>query len=357
MGTGVEYTNVGTDAVRLTGRENEPTVKAALFGDTGPGGETLDSIYGAQRLAKLRQLTDLYPAIVTSHDLAASLPLLADREVIFSTWGMLALTDAQLVQLPRLRAVFYAAGSVQHFARPFLRRGITVVNAASANAVPVAEFTLGQILLANKGYFRNTWEYTRSGQHRAAFRGVGNYGVTVALLGAGQIGRLVIELLHRFRLPIVVFDPFLSEDEALHLGVEKVSLEEAFKRGQVVSNHLADKPATRGMLNGRLFGLMKRDATFINTGRGGTVVEADLIRALRERPDLTALLDVTEPEPPQADSPLWTLPNVKLSSHIAGSIGDEVKRVADVVMSEFEAWCQGRPLQNVVTESMLNTMA
>lgn len=332
-------------------------MKAALFGDTGPAGETFDSIYGGQRLAALRCLTDMYPAVVTSQNLETCLDDLADVEVIFATWGMLPLTEAQLDRLPNLRAVFYAAGSVQYFARPFLRRGITIVNAASANAVPVAEFTLGQILLANKGYFRNTREYTEPGRFRTAFRGAGNYAVTVAVLGAGQIGRLLIGLLHPFHLPVVVFDPFLSREDALIMGVEKVSLEEAFVRGQVVSNHLADKPATRHMLHGQLFSLMRPNATFINTGRGGTVVEADLIRVLRERPDLTALLDVTDPEPPTPASPLWGLPNVRLTSHIAGSIGGEVKRVADVVMSEFDAWCQGRPLRNSVTESMLNTMA
>ena len=332
-------------------------VKAALFGDTGPGGETLDSIYGIKRLATLRQLTDMYPSVVTSRNLDACLASLTDLEVIFSTWGMLPLTDSQLERLPYLRAVFYAAGSVQRFARPFLRRGITLVNAASANAVPVAEFTLGQILLANKGYFRNSLECSGPGQYHTAFRGLGNYGTTIALLGAGQIGRLLIELLQPFHLTILVFDPFLSQQDALILGVEKVTLQEAFLRGQIVSNHLADNAATRNMLNGNLFEMMMPNATFINTGRGATLVEEDLISVLRKRPDLTVLLDVTEPEPPAPDSPLWTLPNVRLSSHIAGSIGNEVKRVADVVIAEFHEWLLGRPLRNAVTEVMLQTMA
>ena len=346
------------DSVRTPASAVPPRcVKAVLMGDTGPAGETFDSIYGAQRLSILRRITDLGPIQVTSRNLEECLPSLADVEVIFSTWGMLKLTEAHLDRLPGLRAVFYAAGSVQYFARPLLRRGITVVNAASANAVPVAEFTLAQILLANKGYFRNTRDFTAPDRYRKAYRGPGNYGVTVALLGAGQIGRALIELLQPFRLPVVVFDPYLTQEEAIILGVEKVSLEEAFRRGQVVSNHLADKPATHHMLTGSLLGLMAPHATFINTGRGGTVVEAELVKVLRDRPDLTALLDVTDPEPPRPDSPLWTLPNVQVSSHIAGSIGDEVKRVADVVMSEFEAWRQGLPLRNAVTERMLETVA
>ena len=91
----------------------------------------------------------------------------------------------------------------------------------------------------------------------------------------------------------------------------------------------------------------------------GNVAEIPLVgeQDLRERPDLFALLDVTHPEPPAADSPLWTLPNVRLSSHIAGSIGDEVVRMADFVLDEFEAWQAGRLLRYAVTPQLLETMA
>lgn len=338
-------------------RWGAPRVKAALFGDKGPGGETIEKVYGPQRLEYLRRTACVYPGIVTSCSLDACLPDLGDIEVVFATWGMFPLTHAQIDHLPRLRAVFYAAGSVRHFAFPLLERGITVVSGGAANAIPVAEFTLGQILLANKGYFRNTGEYRCSGRYNSVFRGRGNFGAPVALLGAGQVGRALIELLRPFRLPILVFDPFLSEDEARSLAVEKVGLEEAFARGQVVSNHLADVPETKGLLNAPLFAALPRDATFINTGRGATVAQNDMIEALRVRPDLTALLDVTDPEPLPADSPLWKLPNAHLTSHIAGAISDEVGRIADTLLEEFEAWRDGRPLRYAVTPRMLQTMA
>ncbi len=135
------------------------------------------------------------------------------------------------------------------------------------------------------------------------------------------------------------------------------TLEEAFQRGLVVSNHLANVPETRGLLTGKLFSKMREGATFINTGRGATVVEADLIEVFRERADLTALLDVTDPEPPEPGSPLYDMPNVHLTSHIAGSIGDEVVRMADYAIEEFLAWEQGHPLRYAVTREMLPTMA
>ena len=85
-------------------------------------------------------------------------------------------------------------------------------------------------------------------------------------------------------------------------------------------------------------------------------MEADLVAVLAERPDLTALLDVTWPEPPPTDSALWSLPNVVISPHIGGSIGDEVSRLATLAVDEFEAWSAGKPLQHEVTRKILETM-
>lgn len=332
-------------------------MKKAAFFCNNPS--TIDWVYGAGRKERVAQIVDLYPEIITVNNFAEHVENLEDIEVIFSTWGMLQLTDEELDKLPSLRAVFYAAGSVQCFARPFLRRGITVISAWGANAVPVAEFTLAQILLATKGYFRNTQD-CRSPEKRIkgdVFTGKGNFGETIAVLGAGMIGKTLIRLLKDFNLKIIVYDPFLSQEEAEEMGVEKVSLEEAFCRGYVVTNHIADLPATKRMLTGELFEKMRENATFINTGRGATVAEDEMIQVLKKRPDITALLDVTDPEPPVATSELYQLPNVHLSSHIAGSLGDEVVRMADYCIEEFLAWQEGKPLKYAVTLEMLETMA
>ena len=314
--------------------------------------ENIERVYGKKRQERLG-----HPRVVAPAQLDTLLPELAETEAIFSTWGMPCLTEAQLDALPKLRAVFYAAGSVQGFARPLLERGITVVSAWLANGVPVAEFTLAQILLSAKGYFRNVAEYHTTHHFREAARGPGCYGETVALLGAGAVGREVIQLLKPFSLHLLVFDPFLSETAARELGVEKVGLDEAFSRGIVVSNHLANNPQTVGMLNAAHFAQLRPGATFINTGRGLTVVESELTDILRVRPDLTALLDVTWPEPAPPNSPLWELPNVRISTHLAGSTGNEVRRMADWCLDEFERWTQDKPLRSAVTLEMLETMA
>lgn len=325
--------------------------------------DAIHRVYGQGRREQVAKRTRLHPGVVNAQNLDETLAQagspLSQVEVIFATWGMPLLNATHLDAMPNLRAVFYAAGSVQGFARPCLERDILVVSAWMANAVPVAEFSLAQILLSNKGYWHNAADCaTPAGRGRAAASaGPGNFGETVALLGAGAIGRALIGLLRPFQVRVVVFDPFLADADAALLGVEKVSLEEAFKRALVVSNHLANNARTVKMLHRSLFAAMRPGATFINTGRGATVDEDGLSAVLRARPDLSALLDVTLPEPPLPDSPFYTLPNVRLTSHIAGSIGDEVVRMADYVLEEFDAWEAGRPLRWAVTPSLLETMA
>lgn len=329
--------------------------RAALFG----AAHTVANVYAEGRRETIADLTDLCPtAIHDAAQRAAHLHELADVEVIFSTWGHPPLTEAELASMPRLKALFYAAGSVQGFARPLLARGVTVVSAWQVNGAMVAQFVLGQVLLACKGYYHNQRDYRAShGDRAAVFRGEGLFQTPVALLGAGAIGRRVIELLRPFSVDLMVFDPFLPDDQARRLGVRKVGLAEAFERGVVVSNHLANNAQTRGMLDGALFERLPAKATFINTGRGATVVEPELIEVLGRRPDLTALLDVTHPEPPEADSPLYELPNVYLTSHIAGAIGREVIHMADFVIEQFTRWRDGLPVEGQVHEAMLATMA
>ena len=136
-----------------------------------------------------------------------------------------------------------------------------------------------------------------------------------------------------------------------------ISLEEAFAAAQVISNHLPDRDDNVGVLNGKMFRAMRPGAVFINTGRGRQVNEKEMIEVLEERPDLTALLDVTYPEPPEEGSKLYTLPNVRLSPHIAGSLNDEVKRMSRFMIDEYKRFAAGEPCLYEVKESMLLTSA
>ena len=319
------------------------------------------SVYDPKTVGELKLMTGIEEQIYTKADILREPSRFSDAEFIFSTWGMPEFTEGEIKTcFPRLKCVFYGAGTVQKFARPFLSCGVKVFSAWAANAVPVAEMTVAQIILSNKGYFLTHRLYHEKGYRAArdAFKKCnGNYGETVGIIGAGMIGKLVIEMLKQYKLNVIVFDPFLSDEKADELGVEKCELAELFERAFVVSNHLANNEQTKGMLHYDHFQRMRENAVFINTGRGAQVVEEDLVRVLRERPDLTALLDVTYPEPPVENHPFYTLPNCLLTPHIAGSAGDEVGRMGEYMLAEYKQYLSGKECRYEVNEKMLETMA
>lgn len=309
--------------------------------------ENVRYVYTPAQIAEIGSLTELRPGIFNENSFGKV--DLSDVELIFSTWGMPSLTPEQLALLPNLKAVFYAAGATDGFARPLFARDVKVLSAWLANAVPVAEFCAAQIVLGLKGYFRNCRMVKGKADwvtaHAAA--GPGCYGETVALIGAGAIATRTKELLEKYNVNVIVI-PSRAERRT-------VSLEEAFAKSFVVSNHLPDRKDNIGVLDGKLFASMREGAVFINTGRGAQVNEAEMIEVLEQRPDLTALLDVMHPEPPEEGSKLYSLPNVRLTTHIAGSINDEVHRMADYMIDELKRYLAGEELIYEVRESMLLT--
>ena len=323
--------------------------------------DKLFSVYTKDTVDKLCTIVGIEKKIYSKADVLNTPKAFIDVRFIFSTWGMPQFSEDEIKEyFPSLECVFYGAGTVQKFARPFINSGIKVFSAWAANAVPVAEMTVAQIILANKGYYLTSRLYRNNGLKSAkeAFaKCLGNYGETVGIIGAGMIGKLVIQMLKTYNLKVLVFDPFLPDQKAIELGVKKCDLDTLFERSFVVSNHLANNEQTKGMLGYRLFTKMRENAVFINTGRGAQVVEDDLARVLTERKDLTALLDVTYPEPPEADHPFYTLENCVLTPHIAGSAGDEVARMGEYMLDEFKAYVNKEPTRYEVTLKMLETMA
>ena len=307
--------------------------------------DPVNRVYTPEQQREIAEFTDLRPGVVTADAIAST--DLADVEVAFSTWGMPCLTPEQLAKMPKLEAVFYAAGATDHFARPLFARGVRVVSAWRANAIPVAEFTLGQILLSMKNYFAVSERLHSVEAWRAGGAGPGCYGETVALIGNGAITQHLRKLLANFDLKVIVV-PSRAERRT-------VSLEEAFRTAYVVSNHLPNRDDNKKILNEALFASMRPHATFINTGRGAQIDEEGLLRVLKRRPDLTALLDVTSPEPPEASSEFYTMPNVRLTPHIAGSLNDEVHRMAKLAIDECRRYAAGEALQHEVTEELLMT--
>ena len=205
------------------------------------------------------------------------------------------------------------------------------------------------ILLGLKGVFRINADVRRN-EAFPPFHGQGCYGSTVGIVSLSTIGRLVLNFLKPFDLQVIAYDPFVSSEEARALGVTLVSLDEIFRQGDVVSIHTPLLKETDGMITGQHVAAMKQYATFINTARGGIVRETEMIDVLRRRPDLQVILDVTSPEPPIKGSPLYSLPNVTLTPHIAGSRDSECRRLGQSMVSELRRFVNHEPLQWAVTK-------
>ncbi|WP_443068885.1 hydroxyacid dehydrogenase [Streptomyces sp. NBC_01361] len=318
-------------------------------------------LFDDELLRRLRRATDLDPSPVlhefTSPQSKASL---ARVDILVTGWGCPPLTAEALAQAPHLRAVVHAAGSVKHHVTAACwERGIAVSSAAAANAVPVAEYTVAMIVLANKRVLPLLTRQApghiqvdspdRSGP-------AGNYRKQIGIVGASAIGRRVLALLRGYGLELVVADPYLTEAEAGALGARLLGLDELVSTSDVVSLHAPSLPQTRHLMDARRLSSMRPGATLINTARGDLVDTAALTAAVGSG-QLYAVLDVTDPEPLPADSPLRDHPHVVLTPHVAGSLGTELLRMGELVVDEVERLADGRPLNHPVSARLLERMA
>lgn len=325
---------------------------------------TVDYVYTREAKDRLKKLVDIdVDKVYCQEDLEANPDGFSDIDYIFSTWSMPGGTEDKddfAKYFPNAKALFYAAGSVKYFGQHYLDKNIRLFSAFAANAIPVAEFTMAQILLANKGYFQSVRMVRRGHYDRAVEYSkshTGNYDSKIGIIGAGMIGRKVIELLKDFSLNFYVYDEFMPQSAVEALGAKKATLEEIFSECDVVSNHLANVPATVGIFKEEHFRLMKPNTVFINTGRGAQVDEAGFLKVLRERRDICALLDVTVDEPPLEGSDFYKLDNIFLTPHIAGSQANEVGRMAEYMLDEFERVLTGEQAQYEITKEKFDKMA
>ncbi|MFI1811956.1 hydroxyacid dehydrogenase [Streptomyces sp. NPDC020422] len=334
--------------------DNRPRLLLAM----GPGiAERLLTDAHRERLAALTR-TD--PHLV-AHDLAAPDPraaaALAEAELLLTCWGASPLTPEVLARAPRLKAVVHAAGSVKHHITDACwTRGIRVTSAAAANALPVAEYTLAAILFAGKRVLRSAQQYAELRTDQAwldASTAWGNYRRTVGIIGASRIGRRVIELLRPFDFEVLLYDPYVTSAPP---GVELVPLDELCARSTVVSVHAPQLPSTHHMLGPAQLAAMPDGTTLINTARGSLVDEEALLGHLTKG-RLHAVLDVTDPELPSPESHLWTLPNVLLTPHVAGSLGNELHRMADQAIEEVARYGRGEAFADEIRAADLTRSA
>jgi phosphoglycerate dehydrogenase-like enzyme len=324
-----------------------------------PGLEPL--VFSDEARTKLASLVDLVEPDAV--DLAAlSDSVLAGIEIVVGGWGCSVFDDSLMARMPQLRLLAYAAGTVKGSVSPALwARGVAVSSAAAANAIPVAEFTFAAIVMIAKDTFRVRDHHREvRGQESATGQGpagdVGTRGLRVGVVGAGAIGRLVIERLHTLDVEIAVFDPYLEDADADTLGVSLMPLDEMLAWSNIVTVHAPELPSTRHMIDAASLARMRDGAWLVNTARG-SLVDTDALTRECVAGRLCAFIDTPEPEPLLASSPMYDLPNVVLTPHIAGSLGNEISRMGDLAVAEVRRYVTGQPLRYAVRAADLERIA
>ncbi|MBT2488640.1 hydroxyacid dehydrogenase [Streptomyces sp. ISL-96] len=320
-----------------------------------------EALFDADALDRLAAVADTDPtAVVRDFADPVHTAALEQAEVLLTGWGCPPLTHDALARMPRLRAVVHAAGSVKHHITDACwERGIAVASAAGANALPVAEYTVAAILFAGKGVLGAARAY---GEQRTRVSPIdviadgGNFRRTVGVVGASRIGRRVIELLRPYDLRVLLYDPYVTGAEAEALGVRTVGLDTLASSSDVVTIHAPELPETRHLFDRARLALLPDGATLINTARG-SLVDTDALTEELTSGRLNAVLDVTEPEVLPASSPLYDLPNVLLTPHVAGSLGNELGRMAHTALDELERYGQGLPFADPVRRRGLDRSA
>jgi phosphoglycerate dehydrogenase-like enzyme len=317
-----------------------------------------DDLFGTGELERIHAVADLDETTVISDIAGADPRLLAGLDVVITGWGAPLLDGAALDAMPRLRAIIHAGGTVKHHVAPRAwERGILVTTAADANAYPVAEYTLAAILLAGKDVPALATGYAADPAFSAAGNAaIGNYHRTVGILGASRVGRRVIDLLGRFDFRVLLHDPYLPNADPVLTRARRVSLDDLFRLSSIVSIHAPLLPETTGLVGRDQLALMSPGSVLINTARGAIVDHEALITAVRGR-GLRAVLDVTDPEPLPAGHPLRHLPGVILTPHVAGSLGNELRRLGEAATREVELLAAGQPPKCPIGRQALITMA
>lgn len=270
-------------------------------------------------------------------------------ELLITGWGAPTLNAAALGRLPHLRAVVHWAGAVDFLDSSAARRGIAVSSGRMVNAIPVAEYTVAMIILSAKKAFACAHQYRteqRLIDREREFGDAGAYRITVGIVAASAVGTLVMDMLRAYDVNVLVYDPWADQALAASHGAELVQdLEELARRCSILSVHAPALPATTGLISDRVLAALPDGAVLINTSRGVVVDQEALIRELVDG-RLDAVLDVTEPDVLPAGHILYSLPNVMLTPHIAGSMGNELKRLGAEALREVERFVSGVPFRH-----------
>ncbi len=247
-------------------------------------------------------------------------------------------TKELLDAAPNLKVVGRAGIGVDNVdVKAATARGVVVMNTPYGNAITTAEHAIA-MMFALARQIPEASASTRAGKwEKSRFMGVELSGKVLGLIGCGNIGSIVANRAQGLHMRVVAFDPYLTEQRALDLGVEKVDLDDLLARADVITLHAPLTEATRNILSREAIGRTRRGVRIINCARGGLIDETALAEALRSGHVAGAALDVFETEP-ATDSPLFALENVICTPHLGAATAEAQENVALQVaeqMSDF----------------------
>jgi phosphoglycerate dehydrogenase-like enzyme len=284
-----------------------------------------------------------------------------DSDILLASWGCPKFDKEFLDNMPSLRMVAYAAGTVKKIVSDeFWQRDIKITSAAAANAVAVAEYTVAAMVFMTKNVRHGSDQYISDNKQKfLTLRDMprGFNGLSIGLVGASHVGREVIRLLKSYNVKVAVYDPYLAVDEATTLGVTKMALNDLMSWSDVVSIHAPKLTETEKLIGHEQLSLMQDGSFFINTARG-TIVDYRALAEITPQKNIEVVIDVTDPDEPLiADSPLRHLPNVMITPHIAGSRGNEQQRMGTLAIEEVIRYVKGEPLRHGVLQSEIDHIA
>ena len=247
-------------------------------------------------------------------------------------------TPEVMDKLPSLRLVVRAGAGFDNIDTKYARsKNVDVMNTPGANSNAVAEEVVALALAAYRRVVPADAS-TREGKwEKSKFMGREITGKTVGILGLGHIGRLLVKRLSGFEVKVLAFDPVLSPEKAAELGVTLTSVEEIFSRADIISLHIPENDATRGMVNAKLLSLVKKGVMLINCARAG-IVDEEAIRAVKAEKEMLYCNDVykkdAEGEKSVADIADVMLPHLGASTREANFMA--AKKAADQTVAYYE---------------------
>lgn len=281
-------------------------------------------------------------------------------EIAVTGWDSPVLTEKVLAAAPALRLIAHTGGSIRHIVPSSVYdRGIRVTTVAAVLAEGVAEFTVMMMLAG----LRRAFQFERKMRAGVGWDellqeapGALLSAQTVGLIGASRVGRAVIPLLKPFGCRVIVSDPFLSEEDAHAVGVQRAELDVLLRTSDVVSLHAPTLPSTRRMLGAQQLGLLRDGALLVNTARAALIEPDALARELRAG-RITAALDVFDDEPLPADSPWRSFEHVVTTPHIAALTDGTLKKQGDETVAEITRFFDGVPLHGEISREAFDRIA